>query len=215
MKRKIKWIILPVFLCVIICSVAVLINNACSIKSNIKKSSYEYKEYWKIASIHKDDENKTIYIAFNFIDNQRYKECQEDYIDSIKYSYDKVLSEIYEYKNGRYCDYTITVEYGLINGSEYFTVTKNNSNDNYVDIFSNLRDGFTIPAKKITMWFPKVNRLHIAYCYDMCDDPSFISEFNDIKYFIWSGNITEEEKQNLESLFPNCYFEFYNVVESE
>lgn len=155
--------------------------------------------YWKLDYVIENIEEKHIKIVYNqsvWGNADEQVPCTKDTVNAL---YEKLL----ENPESAYYDYVMDIHFNIVNGAESVDVY------NLTTALSNVRIRNTMTSvelEEIVECFPFAKELYVdgVDYHDMIED---IKGFEDLKYFNITLNLTEEEKEYISSLYPDCVIE--------
>ena len=208
MNKKKKKIII-IFSAILLFAVTYIFIYMNSFEGYVKRHCNNYKKYWTCDSVQVKQDK--IYVGYTCLYNKDDpSEKNQVRINSIKENYDELITAINTYKDGKYRDYTIKIEYWHLSGDGHIIIQKNNIKDEYTNITYDLGHYVEIPVKTLAEWFPKVNTLWVDYYDDLNENFSDITCFDDIRCLDGFVNLSEEDVKLLKTAFPNCIHDDYN-----
>ena len=174
-----------------------------SFEGYVKRHCNNYKKYWEIDSVRVKQDK--IYVGYTFLYNKDdpYHDSQIR-INSIKENYDELITAINTYKDGKYMNSTLIVEYWNPGKYRNLRIQKNNIKDEYTNITYQLSERVEIPFKTFAEWFPKVNTLWLGRYDDLNENISDITYFDDIRCLDAGKDLSEDNKKIIKAAFPNC-----------
>jgi len=154
-----------------------------------------YKPCWKLAYVKEDKEQKQIRIYFKYRSN--YQERGSNLLET-----QKVLTErLFQEEGSQWKDYTIAIMFKHI--GDQFEISNISFNRGNLAIRGS--SGFGIDLKTIAKYFPDAKDLTLnSALYDSIEE---IQGFKDLKQVYFTQGTTEEEKEYILSLFPDCIIE--------
>ncbi len=155
-----------------------------------------YKPCWKLAYVKEDNEQKRIEIHFNKYRSNNPEERYSSLLNTQKILTERLIRD----ENSQWKDYTVDIHFRYI--AEGFTIGNISANQENMEFYS---CNSYIPLKVIAEYLPdtKELKLYSAY-YNSIEE---IQGFRDLKRICFGQGTTEEEKEYILSLFPDCVIE--------
>lgn len=155
--------------------------------------------YWKLDYVIENAEEKHIKIVYNqsaWGNADEQVPCTKDTVNALC---EKLLKDL----ESSYHDYVIDVHFSIVNGAENLEVYNLTADLSDVRIRNTMT---SIALKEIVACFPFAKELYVDGV-DYHDTIEDIQGFEDLKYFNITLNLTEEEKEYISSLYPDCVIE--------
>ena len=155
--------------------------------------------YWKLDYVIENAEEKHIKIvykqsAWGNADEQ--VQCTKDTVNAL---YEKLL----ENPESAYYDYAMDIHFSIVNGAENVDVYNLTTDLSSVKIRNTMT---SMELEEIVECFPFAKELYVDGV-DYHDTIEDIQGFEDLKYFNITLYLTEEEKEYISSLYPDCVIE--------
>lgn len=158
-----------------------------------------YKPCWKLDYVKEDKEQKQIFIRFEY--RSHYQERSLQLLNT-----QKILTEcLVKDENSQWKDYTVKIAFHHI--ADWFVISNISTNQENLTISSSsgFGSGIIIDLKMLAEYLPDAKELKLdSVRYDSIKE---IRGFKNLKRVDFDWGTTEEEKEYILSLFPDCVIE--------
>ncbi len=158
-----------------------------------------YKPCWKLDYVKEDKEQKQIFIRFEY--RSHYQERSLQLLNTQKILTERLVQD----ENSQWKDYTVEIAFHDI--ADWFVISNISTNQENLIISSSsgFGSGIKIDLKMIAEYLPDAKELdlHGAH-YNSIEE---IQSFRDLKRICFGQGTTEEEREYILSLFPDCIIE--------
>lgn len=194
-KKKKKIIRLLVLLFTIALIIFIREVSRSKLEKLVRSCREYYKPCWKLKYVKEDKEQKQITIYFKY--RSHYRERVSRLLNT-----QKVLTELLVKEEGsQWRDYTAAIMFEHI--GDQFEISNISANQKSLVIRGS--SGLGIDLKTIAESFPDAKELSLfSALYDSIEE---IQGFTDLRRVYFSQGTTDEEKEYILSLFPDCVIE--------
>lgn len=165
----------------------------------VKQLVSECAPSWKLDMYYEEeDENgvKCLHI--------QWRDEPEDnlYVEDMYKIYSSLTQYLLEGEEAPYQGWNLRLGFLSTNRARDLVIRGINEKKDNIDLYSNTG----IPVKDLAQYFPEVSSLYLEpdFCNKLYESIDEIAGFHNLKYFHIEPGITEEEKETILSIFPDC-----------
>jgi len=192
-KKKKRIITVLVLLFAVVFIVFIREVSRSELEKLVRSCREYYKPCWKLAYVKEDNEQKRIEIHFKYRSN--YEERNFCLLNTQKILTERLVQD----ENSQWKDYTVAIVFHHI--GDFFSIRNISANQENMKVRS---CNIYIPLKMIAEYLPDAKELDLYTPYDSIEE---IQGFRDLKRICFRQGTTEEEKEYILSLFPDCIIE--------
>jgi len=198
-KKKKRIITVLVLLFAVVFIVFIREVSRSKLEKLVRSCREYYKPCWKLDYVKEDKEQKKIFIRLEY--RSHYQERSLQLLNTQKILTERLVKD----ENSQWKDYTVKIAFQHI--ADWFAIGNISTNQENLIISSSsgFGSGIKIDLKMLAEYLPDAKELKLdSVRYDSIEE---IQGFRDLKSICFGQGTTEEEREYILSLFPDCVIE--------